>query len=498
MAAVAAVVIAMSEPVNQMAGAPMTTDRFRENARSALADQQLQAVLARFSHGFPVKRAQAIARLPEFDALRDAARDIKNHVLENLGPYLEAFEAGVIASGGQVHWCRDAEEARQTVLSICQAADAKTVTKSKSMIGEEVGINGFLEGNGIEPVETDLGEYIIQLRKEPPSHIIAPAIHLSKQQVAETFREKHQDREADRALESPRVMLDEAREELRGKFLGADVGLSGANMLVAETGSIVTVSNEGNIELTCGLPRVHIAMASIEKIVPTLEGAATILRVLARSATGQEAAVYTSLMTGPRRAGDLDGPEEFHVVLLDNGRTELLASDLRDILRCIRCGSCINHCPVYEAIGGHAYGWIYPGPMGAVLTPGLLDMETAQHHPNASTLCGKCESVCPMRIPLPDLLRKWRVRQFAAAVTPAASRYGLRAWAFLARHPFLYGLATSLGSALLATVAGRKRRLRHLPFAGGWTAMRDLPAPEGRTFTAQWKQRPPRRVDDKP
>lgn len=476
------------------------TEQFRENVQSALSNEQLQSVLAKFSHGFPVKRAQAIERLPEFDALRDDARDIKNHVLENLGAYLEVFEANVIASGGKVHWCRDAKEARQTVLSICQNANARTVTKSKSMIGEEVDINDFLEENGVEPIETDLGEYIIQLRKEPPSHIIAPAIHLSKQQVAETFREKHLSRKAGRPLESPRAMLDEAREELRGKFLDADVGLSGANMLIAETGSIVTVSNEGNIELTCGLPRVHIAMASIEKIVPTLEDAATILRVLARSATGQDMSVYTSVMTGPRRPGDLDGPEEFHVVLLDNGRTELLNSDLRDILRCIRCGSCINHCPVYEAIGGHAYGWIYPGPMGAVLTPGLLNMDVARHHPNASTLCGKCETVCPMRIPLPDLLRKWRRRQFDAAITPRASRYGLRAWAFLAKRPRLYRLAMSVGSAFLALAAGKKARFHHLFLAGGWTAKRDLPAPSARTFMAQWRRQPcrPRPDTDSP
>lgn len=474
------------------------TERFKENARSALADKQLQSVLSNFSDGFPVKRAQAIARLPEFDALRDTARDIKNHVLENLGAYLEQFEAKVIASGGQVHWCRDAEEARQTVLSICQGADARTVTKSKSMIGEEVGINDFLEDNGIEPIETDLGEYIIQLRKEPPSHIIAPAIHLSKQQVADTFREKHVGRAADRPLESPRAMLDEAREELREKFLGADVGLTGANMLVAETGSIAIVTNEGNGELTCGLPRVHIAMASIEKIVPTLEDAATVLRVLARSATGQDMSVYTSFITGPRRPEDLDGPEAFHVILLDNGRTELLASEFRDILRCIRCGACINHCPVYEAIGGHAYGWIYPGPIGSVLTPGLLGMETTHHHPNASTLCGRCESVCPVRIPLPDLLRKWRMRQFDAALTPAASRYGLKAWAFLARHPRIYGPVTALGGAFLAMLGGRKRRFHRLPFAGGWTAQRDLPAPQGRSFMTLWRQRASRRTGGRP
>lgn len=465
------------------------TRQFKDNARTALADEKLQAVLGRFSHGFPVKRAEAISRLPEFEALRDAARDIKNHVLENLDTYLERFEAQVIANGGTVHWCRDDAEARETVLAICKSANARTVTKSKSMIGEEVGINDFLEDNGIEPVETDLGEYIIQLRKEPPSHIIAPAIHLSKQQVAETFRENHRDLEPDRPLESPRVMLDEARAELRNKFLNADVGLSGANMLVAETGSIVTVSNEGNIELTCGLPRIHIAMASIEKIVPTLEDASTVLRVLARSATGQDTSVYTSFMTGPRRAEDLDGPEEFHVVLLDNGRSELLASEFREILRCIRCGACINHCPVYEAIGGHAYGWIYPGPMGSVLTPGLLDMYTAPHHPNASSLCGKCGTVCPMRIPLPDLLRKWRARQFRAAASPATSRYALKAWAFVASRPRLYGPLSALGMAALSAFRGRTGRFRWMPFAGGWTSKRNLPAPQGRTFMAQWRQR---------
>ncbi len=463
------------------------TGQFRENVSTALDDAQLQAVLKNFAGGFPVKRAKAIERLPEFDALRDAARDIKNHVLDKLADYLEIFEENVIASGGKVHWCRDAEEARQTILSICQGAGAKTVTKSKSMIGEEVGINEHLSANGIEPVETDMGEYIIQLREEPPSHIIAPAIHLSKQQVAETFREKHTDRPKDRPLESPRTMLDEAREELRGKFLNADVGLSGANMLIAETGSIVTVSNEGNIELTCGLPKVHIAIASIEKIVPTLEDASTILRVLARSATGQETSVYTSFMTGPRREGDLDGPEAFHVVLLDNGRTDLLNSEMREILRCIRCGSCINHCPVYGAIGGHAYGWIYPGPMGSVLTPGLLDMESARHHPNASTLCGKCESVCPMRIPLPELLRKWRKRQFEAAIPSATSRYGLKLWAHIARRPGLYRLITRVSTYCMAVAGGKKRRLSFVPLAGGWTAKRDLPAPRKQTFMSQWR-----------
>ena len=274
---------------------------FPDNAHRAMADVNLQASLARFSQGFPVKRRLAIERLPEFDALRDAAKEIKDHTLEHLDFYLERFEEKVTDAGGQVHWCADAETARQTLLSICRESGAHTVTKGKSMIGEEIGINEFLEEHSVAPIETDLGEYIIQLRHEPPSHIIAPAIHLSKEQVADAFREHHAEYPAGRSLEEPRVMLDEARTVLRRKFLEAEVGITGANMLIAETGSIVLVTNEGNGDLTQTLPRVQIVIASIEKVVPTLEDASTILRLLARSATGQDLSVYTTFTTGPKR-----------------------------------------------------------------------------------------------------------------------------------------------------------------------------------------------------
>ncbi len=462
-----------------------TSPRFKQNARAALADDPLQAALAKLTYGFPVRRAEAAARMPEFEDLRDQARDIKNHVLENLDHYLQAYEKKVIDSGGHVHWCRDAEEARQTILGICQKAGAKTVTKSKSMISEEIAINAFLEENDIEPVETDLGEYIIQLRKEPPSHIIAPAIHLSKEQVAETFRDAHRDLDHDRPLEEPRALLEEARAKLREKFLGADVGLTGANMLIAETGTNVLVTNEGNADLTNNLPRVHVVLASIEKIVPTLEDASTILRVLARSATGQEISVYTTFCTGPKRPGDLDGPEEYHVVLLDNGRSEMIGSEFHEMLRCIRCGACLNHCPIYKSVGGHAYGWVYSGPMGAVLIPNLIGMEEAQHLPNASTLCGKCESVCPMRIPLPKMLRKWRERQFRAEMGSKTARWALKGWAWLAKHPAIYRLIMGLGVCVLGQFGGRGR-FRSLPFASGWTSKRDLAAPAGDTFINQY------------
>ena len=345
---------------------------------------------------------KAVEALPEFDRLRDNARDIKDHTLANLDLYLEAYEAKVIEAGGQVHWAETAEQARGIMLDICRAANARTVTKGKSMITEEIDLNDFLERNGIRPVETDLGEYIIQLRHEHPSHIIAPAVHLNKEQVEADFRRVHTHLPASRDLTEPEALLNEARGVLRQEYFAADVGITGANFLVAETGTSIIVTNEGNGDLTQILPRVHVVLASIEKIVPTLEDAAQILRVLARSATGQDMSVYTTLSTGPRRPGDPDGPEQYHVILLDNGRSAMLGTEFQDMLRCIRCGACMNHCPVYHAVGGHAYGWVYPGPMGAVLTPSLIGVDKAGHLPNASTFCGRCESVCPMRIPVAE------------------------------------------------------------------------------------------------
>ncbi len=462
---------------------------FKANARAAVKDPQLKRALAHVKVGFIGKRAKAVARLPEFDALRDAARDIKAHTLDHLDLYLERYEERVTALGGQVHWCPSAADARAAVLDICRRVGAKTVTKGKSMISEEIDLNAHLEANGITPVETDLGEYIIQLRGERPSHIIAPAVHLTKDLIEADFRAQHSHLPPERSLEEPRELVEEARGILRERFLAADVGITGANFLVAETGSSIIVTNEGNGDLTQALPRVHIVIASLEKVVPTLEDTATILRVLARSATGQEFATYTTISTGPKRARDLDGPEEYHVILLDNGRSEMLAGPFREALRCIRCGACMNHCPVYHAIGGHAYGWVYPGPIGAVLTPGLIGIEEAGDLPNASTFCGRCEAVCPMRIPLPKMMRHWREREFERHLTPRAVRAGLGFWTFLASRPELYHRVTGWAARLLAALAGRKGRLRSLPLAGGWTGVRDLPAPQGRTFHALWAAR---------
>ena len=284
-----------------------------------------------------------------------------------------------------------------------------------------------------------------------------------------------------------RTMVAEARTVLRRRYFEADVGITGANFAVAETGTTIIVTNEGNGDMTQLLPRVHVVVTSLEKMVPTLEDVATILRVLARSATGQEFSSYTTLSTGPRRPGDLDGPDEYHVVLLDNGRSAMLGTEFQDMLRCIRCGACMNHCPVYQAVGGHAYGWVYPGPMGAVLTPSLIGVEEGGQLPNASTFCGRCEEACPVRIPLPMLMRHWREREFEKRLTPATVRTGLGIWAWLVARPRLYRLATRVGTAGLRAMARGRGRLASLPLAGGWTGERDFPAPEGRTFMDQWK-----------
>ena len=472
----------------------ITSSAFKDNARAALADPHLREALGLIETNFGRNRQAAIDRLPEFDALRDEARAIKDHVIEHLDIYLERFEARVTESGGHVHWCSTAEEARRTVLELCQAAGARTVTKGKSMVGEEIGLNAFLTANGIEPVETDLGEYIIQLAGETPGHIVAPAVHKTKDQVADLFLEHHRRLGKTRRLADPPEIVAEGREVLRRRYFEADVGITGANFLIAETGSTAIVTNEGNGDLTQTLPRMHIVTASIEKIVPTLEDVATLLRVLARSATGQEFSAYTTFTTGPRRPGDLDGPEEFHVVLLDNGRSALLGGRFQDVLRCIRCGACLNHCPVFAAVGGHAYGWVYSGPIGAVLTPALVGLEQAYHLPNASSFCGRCEEVCPVRIPLPKMMRYWREQAFTDRISPARERLAVRLWAFAARRPALYRLVSALGVQLLARLGGGRQRLSRLPLAGGWTAGRDLPAPEGRTFHSLWRQQRPERT----
>jgi len=461
---------------------------FTTRSAAALADERLQRALADVPGGFVAGRARAKAALPEFEALRRTGRDIKDHALAHLDLYLEEFERNAAAAGSRVHWAATADDACNIVLDICRAAGARLVTKSKSMVFEEIGLNARLQAAALEVVETDLGEYVIQIRGETPSHLIAPAIHLGPDDIAEDFRRRHSHLAPDRDMSSPAALVAEARAILRPKFLGADVGITGANLLVAKAGSAIVVTNEGNADLTMTLPRVHIVLTSIEKVVPTLDDAWVLLRLLARSATGQEFTAYTTLVTGPRRTGDIDGPEECHVVLVDNGRSELLGSRMREVLRCIRCGACMNHCPVYCSVGGHAYGSIYAGPIGAVLSPALVGPHAAGELAQASTFCGRCEQVCPVEIPLVTLMRQWREVSFGDA-RPGRSKTLLRVWAFLAQRSRLYHAATRAGAALLHALARGRGAISRLPFADAWTRYRDLPAPQGQTFQAQWARR---------
>jgi L-lactate dehydrogenase complex protein LldF len=464
-----------------------TSRRFSANAHRALNDATLQRAMDKAKGGFIDKRLKAIGDLPEFETLRQRAREIKDHTLDHLADYLELYEQKVIESGGQVHWARTLDEARSIVIELCRQGGAGSVAKGKSMIGEEMDLNTALQAAGMEPIETDLGEYIIQLAEEPPSHIIAPALHKTRQQIIELFRRHHAPLGYEQPLETVAEIVDEARAILRDRFLNADVGITGANFLIAESGSSVIVTNEGNGDLSALLPRTHIVLASLEKLVPTLEDASTLLRLLARSATGQETTAYTSFFTGPKPRGD-GSKSEYHVVLLDNGRSEMLQGRYRDMLRCIRCGACMNHCPVYSNIGGHAYGWVYPGPMGSVLTPLMTGLEQAGDLPNASTFCGRCAEVCPMSIPLPDLLRDLREDQFRQRLVPRRQRWVLRLWAWLALHPAFYRRLSDLGSRLLAWL-GRGGVLPRLPLLGSWQRQREFPAPSGGSFIQQWKQR---------
>ena len=461
-------------------------NNFPHRVQTALGNEALQRALGRARTGFQNNRRRAVNQVAEFQRMRSAAREIKNHTLAHLDFYLEQFADAVRANGGQVHWARTAGEARDTVAGICSAGGGgKKIAKGKTMVAEEIELNPALEKAGHEVTETDLGEYIVQLAGEAPSHIIAPAVHKTRGEVLELFARHHgaKKRGGDTA-----AIVAEARQVLREKFTGADIGITGANFLIAETGAIVLVTNEGNGDLCSCLPPVHIVTAAIEKVLPTLEDLALFLRLLGRSATGQEISNYTTLYAGAKREADTDGPREFHLVLLDNGRSAMLGGEFRDMLRCIRCGACLNHCPVYGSIGGHAYDAVYSGPMGAVLTPLSAGLRAARDLPNACTLNGRCREVCPVDIPLPDLLRKHRMREFEQKLGGARGRLALALWAFFALRPRLYQAAAGALLYLLKKTAGRRGALRKFPLAGGWTQSRDLPAPEGKTFLRRWAQ----------
>ncbi len=462
------------------------TLQFKARAGQKLADQRLQQNLKKLSTKFVTGRATAVAAMHDFEGVRNAAVARRNVALQRLDVWLERFEAEATRRGTTVLWARTPDEAARLVVDIARRHGCSKAIKSKSMVSEEMGLNRALQAAGVQVTETDLGEYILQINdNEPPSHIIAPVVHKDKEEIADLFARVHH---RPRKTDIPE-MTREAREVLRARFLEADLGITGGNFAIAETGSIALVTNEGNEGMCTILPRVHVAITGIEKVLPTLEDLAAVMRLLPRSATGQAISNYFSLLTGPRREGDRDGPEHMYVVLIDGGRSSLLGGDFAEMLRCIRCGACMNHCPVYQKVGGHTYGWVYPGPMGSVLTPAYQGLESTLDLPQAATLCGQCQVVCPMKIPLPDLLRKLREQQFERRLRPYLEVALLRAWAFAATRPWLYRLLARSGNALLRAIGGARGRLHSLPGARGWFAYRDLPTPREASFKSWCAQR---------
>jgi L-lactate dehydrogenase complex protein LldF len=459
---------------------PVSPLPFYTRAKQAMADPNLQIALDRATSRMVIARRQAIAAVADGEAARDHARQIRAHTIANLDRYLDQFVEQATAAGVQVHFAADAEAATRLVVDLAARHGVKRVVKGKSMVSEEIELNRALEAAGMRVVETDLGEYVIQLDHDVPSHIIAPIIHKTKEQVAETFRRELHATEADVA-DIPQ-MTAFARRMLRAEFLAADMGISGVNFGVAESGSLCLVENEGNGRLSTTVPRLHVALMGIERIVPTAADLAVALRVLARSGTGQALTVYTNVITGPRRADDPDGPSELHVVLVDNGRSNMLRTELEEILYCIRCGACLNVCPVYQEIGGHAYGSVYPGPVGAVYTPGAFGIGPWADLPQASSLCGACKDACPVRIDIPRMLLALRARAEEGGHTPRWIGDGLRVFRVLATHPRLFRMASAVARRLSRWFGPRGFDRLPGPLAG-WTRHRRFPAMAAETFT---------------
>lgn len=471
--------------------AEVKTREFQAASRRSIQDPQLRRALQRVGAGFDGARRENIAEVtPQvWEEWREQARQIKVHTLEHLDYYLELLHQRVTQAGGQMHFARDAAQANAIVAQIAQRRGVRIAVKSKSMVSEELGLNRVLEEHGVEVCETDLGEYIIQLAGETPSHLVAPALHKTKEQVAQLLSQ----RLGVPLTDNIETMAAVVRDALRQKFLQADLGISGANFLVAETGTLVILTNEGNGRLCTSAPRIHIGITGMEKVIPSLQDLAVFLRLLPRSATGQRITSYVTLVTGPRRADDEDGPEEFHLVIVDNGRMRLLADpELRESLYCIRCGACLNICPVYQKVGGHAYGWVYPGPIGAVVSPVMVGLRQAPDLPYASSLCGACREACPIKINIPRMLLHLR-EKLAESPDPAEKAAGLaetvvaQGYAGLMRRPRLLAAARRVGRMVQWPFVrdGRIGRLL-LPPLSRWTRGRDLPALPPRSFRALW------------
>ena len=470
---------------------------FQARARAAVCDPHLGAALLTATGKFGAGRLAVLETLPQADLVRDHARRIRAHTIAALDTYIARFAEAAERRGASVHWAPTAADATRIVVEIARSHGAALAVKSKSMVTEEIALNDALAAAGVRVVETDLGEFIVQLAADRPSHIIVPIIHRTKEDVAALFRAKLG--ASDDEVDGIPAMTALARRTLRREFLSADIGISGANFVVAETGSVCVVTNEGNGRLTTSAPRVHVAVVGIERIVPTMEDLGVLLQLLARSATGQKLSVYTSIITGPRRRPgavdapasgcEPDGPDEVHIVLVDNGRSRILASPSAEILYCIRCGACLNVCPVYRVIGGHAYGGIYPGPVGSVFEPARDRADGPSPLPHASSLCGACREACPVRIDLPHLLLGLRAEPASVRDAPWWLRTALAGYAFIATRPPLFRMAARLGRIVTRWWA-RDGWIRRLPGPlAAWTACRDFPALAARSFNERWRAR---------
>ena len=442
------------------------------------------AAVGRAARRFMGKRQWAVDDFTPMEETRDRARMIRLHTLANLHTYLDQFAESVERNGGRVLWAADAAEANRLIAEVVGRKQGSLVIKSKSMVTEELELNAHLQGEGHTVVETDLGEFIVQLAEDHPSHIIAPVMHLTRHDIGDLFHKRLEIPYTD----DPEQLNAVARRHLRRFFLSADVGISGVNTGVAETGSIITVTNEGNGWLTTAAPRTHIAVMGMERLVPTFADAATIVEVLARSATGQRLSVYTNVVSGPRRPGDPDGPDEFVVVIVDNGRSRVMAGDSSEILACIRCGACLNVCPVFREVGGHTYDHVYQGPVGAVLAPGLADFTDHVDLPFASSLCGACREVCPVRIDIPKLLVNQRVHATRENDPFRWMGPGLAFYAQAAKRPAVWKAVLS-AARMAGRLKGEGKWFHRLPFhAKGWTQSRDFPAPAKQSFRQWWKE----------
>lgn len=413
--------------------------RFHDDSARAVKDKALRSALRTATDIFCDNRSRSIATVP-IEEWRDRASQIKLEVLDSLGDYVTKFAKSATKAGVVVHRAVDAQAARDIVLNILQDRDIHKIVKAKSMVTEEIHLNEYLEEHGMQVLETDLGEYIIQLAGEKPSHILAPAIHKDRRQIGRLFADKL----GVEYSEDPTVLTKIARNALRNEFVIADAGISGANFAIADTGSIVLFTNEGNGRMVTTLPKLHVAVISIEKIIPSLKDLSTFVKLLPRSATGQQLSSYLSIITGPRKPGDETGAEELHIVLLDNGRTDIVKGPYREILKCIRCSACLNVCPVYRVIGGHAYNSTYPGPMGIVLTNALEGMDAANYLIDATTLCGACGDVCPVRVPLPKYLADLREKKVEEGRTPTTESMMMKGFGLAAKYPFVYKMGQKM------------------------------------------------------